>query len=111
MRRTLAVCALVVATIASNAFAVTQVRVSGKVVDAATKQPISDVVIHVSATEMKNFNNQFKAKKDGTYAIMLQPKAVASNVTKPSDCSPTHGKWKSGWSNTYSIPRRSCARR
>lgn len=71
MRRTLAVCALVVATIASNAFAVTQVRVSGKVVDAATKQPISDVVIHVSATETKNFKDQFKAKKDGTYAIAL----------------------------------------
>jgi tetratricopeptide (TPR) repeat protein len=71
MRKTLAVCALVVSTIAGNAFAVGQARITGKVVDAATKQPIPDVVISVNATEVKNFKDQYKAKKDGTYAVAI----------------------------------------
>ncbi|MEO5760050.1 MAG: tetratricopeptide repeat protein [Mesorhizobium sp.] len=71
MRRSLAVCALVVATMSGNAFAITQARITGKVVDAATKQPIPDVVINVSATESKTFKDQYKAKKNGTYAIAV----------------------------------------
>ena len=71
MRKSLAVCALVVASFAGNAFAIGQARLTGKVIDAATKQGIPDVTIAIAATEAKTFKDSVKAKKDGTYAVAV----------------------------------------
>jgi tetratricopeptide (TPR) repeat protein len=71
MRRTLAICLLTVAAAAGNAFAGAEARMTGKVVDAVTKKPVTNVTIHVSATEARKFETDFKGDKDGTYRLML----------------------------------------
>jgi cytochrome c-type biogenesis protein CcmH/NrfG len=72
MRRSLALCALMLAAFATNAFAIGEARLTGKITDAATKQPIKDAVVTVVATEAKTFKQDFKVNpKDGTYAIFL----------------------------------------
>lgn len=70
MRRTLALAAVVVA-IAGNAFAIGQARITGKILDAATKKPIETAVVTVVAVEAKAFKQDYKVKKDGAYAIFL----------------------------------------
>lgn len=71
MRRTLALGLFALMAIAGNAFGQAQARITGKVVDAATKQPISTAVINVTALSGKTFKQDFKVKGDGTYAIFL----------------------------------------
>jgi len=72
MRRSLALCALMLAAFATNAFAIGEARLTGKITDAATKQPIKDAVVTVVATEAKTFKQDFKVNpKDGSYAIFL----------------------------------------
>jgi len=70
MRRTFTLTVAVLA-FAANAFAVGQARLTGKVLDGVTKQPIANAVVTVKATEGKSFNETYKAKKDGAYAIFL----------------------------------------
>lgn len=72
MRRTLALTLLVFAALfASNAFAIGEARITGKVVDAATKAPLPDAKITVTALSGKTFKQTYPVKKDGTYAIFL----------------------------------------
>ena len=71
MRRTLALRLLALVVIATNAFAGAESRLTGKIVDATTKQPIADVTITVQAVEGKNIKLESKSKKDGTYAVFL----------------------------------------
>lgn len=72
MRRSLALCALLLAAFATNAFAIGEARLTGKITDAVSKEPIKDATIHVEATEAKTFKQDFKVNpKDGTYAIFL----------------------------------------
>jgi tetratricopeptide (TPR) repeat protein len=71
MRKSLAMGLLALATVASSAFAVEEVRVAGKILDGTTHKPIPDAVITVSSTESVNFKNDFHAKKDGTYGFLL----------------------------------------
>lgn len=71
MRKTAALCVLALMAIAGNAFAGAEGRLTGKVLDAATKEPIANAVIHVSATEARKFEQDYKAEKDGTYKIFL----------------------------------------
>ncbi len=71
MRRTLALCLLVLSAIATNAFAVGEARLTGKITDAVTKNPIPDAKVTVTATEAFTFKQSTPAKKDGTYAIFL----------------------------------------
>ncbi len=72
MRRTLALTLLVFAALfASNAFAIGEARITGKVVDAATKAPLPDAKITVTALSGKTFKQSYTVKKDGTYAIFL----------------------------------------
>lgn len=70
MRRTLALTVVALA-FAGNAFAVGQARITGKILDAVTKKPIDTAVVTVKAVEGKTFNEKYKPKKDGTYAIFL----------------------------------------
>jgi len=71
MRRSLALCLLLLASIAGNAFAGAEARMTGKIVDAATKKPIPKVAIRVEATEQRHFDQTYNAKADGSYALML----------------------------------------
>jgi len=72
MRKTLALFSLVVAFAAGNLFAAGEARITGKVTDAATKAPITDAVITVTAVSGKTLKQEYKVdKKNGTYAIFL----------------------------------------
>ena len=57
------------AFVATNAFAVGEGRISGKVLDAATKAPITDAVITIVATEKMNFKTDIKVGKKGEWAF------------------------------------------
>lgn len=70
MGRTLALAVLILA-VAANGFAIGQARITGKVTDLVTKKPIENAVITVIAVEAKTFKEDYKAKKDGSYAIFL----------------------------------------
>src|SRR5437764_3528133 len=71
MRRTLALALFALMAIAGNAFGQAQARITGKVTDGATKQPIPNAVINVTALSGKTFKQDFKVNKDGSYAIFL----------------------------------------
>lgn len=73
MRRALALSLLLCAAIATNAFAIGEARISGKVLDAVTKAPLTDAkILVVSAPGTgKNFKQEYKVDKDGAYAIFL----------------------------------------
>jgi len=71
MRRTLALCLMTLLFVAANAFAVGEARLNGKVLDAATKQPIPDAKITLDATESKTVHQEAKPKKDGSYALFV----------------------------------------
>jgi len=67
-RKLLALCLFAVAT---NAFALTQARMTGKIIDAVTKKPIPKATITVVATEQRTYNQTYNAKDDGTYQFIL----------------------------------------
>jgi ferric enterobactin receptor len=71
MRRSLALILFVLAAFAGNAFAIGQARITGKVTDAVTKQPIPNATITVVAVEAKTYRAENKVKKDGSYAIAV----------------------------------------
>jgi Flp pilus assembly protein TadD len=70
MRRIVSLTILVLA-FAADAFAIGQARITGKITDAVTKKPIENAVVNVKAVEAKTFQEEYKAKKDGSYAIFL----------------------------------------
>ena len=71
MRRTLALCLVALIFPAAHAFAVGEARLTGKIVDAATKQPIPDATVTLDATEAKKVHLEAKVKKDGSYAVFV----------------------------------------
>lgn len=71
MRKSLTLSLLIVTIAATNTFAAEAVRLTGVVTDAATRKPIPNAVVTARATEGKTFKQDFKVKKDGTYAIFL----------------------------------------
>jgi tetratricopeptide (TPR) repeat protein len=71
MRRTIALTTVVLLAMAGDALAIGQARLTGKIVDTATKKPIENAVVNVAAVSGKNFKEQYKVKKDGSYAIFL----------------------------------------
>jgi tetratricopeptide (TPR) repeat protein len=67
--KSLALCLVVLAFVATNAFAVGEGRMNGKILDATTKQPIPNAVIKITnATAAKNFSAEVKAGKDSYWA-------------------------------------------
>lgn len=70
MRRIFSLTILVLA-FAADAFAIGQARITGKITDAVTKKPIENAVVSAKAVEAKTFKEDYKAKKDGNYAIFL----------------------------------------
>ena len=71
MRRTLALTLVLLALPAAHAFAIGEGRMTGKVLDAETKQPIEGAVVQADATKERKVSQKFAAKKDGTYAVFL----------------------------------------
>ena len=71
MRRNLALSLTLMLLAASSAFAGTEVRMAGRIVDAATKKPIPEAEIKLEAVEGKTVKITNKAKKDGSYAVFL----------------------------------------
>ena len=71
MRKTVAMCLLVIAAVAVNGFALGEGRLTGKITDAATKAPIPNAKILVVSTGGRNFKQEFKSEKDGSYRILL----------------------------------------
>ena len=68
IRKALALCLF---AIAANAFAVTEARITGKIVDAVTKKPVPDVSITIDATERRTVHQVYKGKADGSYSFMV----------------------------------------
>jgi Tfp pilus assembly protein PilF len=81
MRRTTALGALIILALAGSAFAGAEGRVAGKVIDGATGQPIANASIHVSATESRKVEQDFKTEKDGTYRIFLVDATIRYKFT------------------------------
>jgi len=81
MRRSLALSAILSLFVTASAFAIGEARMTGKIVDAATKKPIPDAMVHVEAVEGKTVKHDFKAKKDGSYTVFLLDGTLRYKVT------------------------------
>lgn len=71
MRRNLALSLVLMLAAAGNAFAGAEGRMTGKILDAATQQPIPNATLKVEAIEGKNLKVDGKVKNDGSFALML----------------------------------------
>ena len=71
MRRHLALSLILLIAAAGSAFAGSEARMQGKVVDGATKLPISTAQIKLEAVEGKTVRQNAKVKPDGTYAVFV----------------------------------------
>jgi tetratricopeptide (TPR) repeat protein len=71
MRRTFALSLIMSLFVTANLFAVGEARMTGKVLDIDTKQPIEGAVIDIAATAGKTVKLQQKAKKDGSFTIFV----------------------------------------
>ncbi len=71
MRKTVAMCLVAIAAVAGSAFAGAEGRLTGKITDATTKALIPNASILVVSTGGRNFKQEFKADKDGSYRILL----------------------------------------
>jgi tetratricopeptide (TPR) repeat protein len=71
MRRTLALSLTLLLLSATQAFAGAEARMSGKITDGITKEPIPNAEVNIEAIEGKTVKQSAKSKKDGQYAIFL----------------------------------------
>lgn len=71
MRRHIALSLILLAAAAGNAFAGSEARMQGKVIDGATKLAIPTAQIKLEAVEGKTVRQNAKVKPDGTYAIFV----------------------------------------
>jgi tetratricopeptide (TPR) repeat protein len=71
MRRTFALSLIMSLFVTANLFAVGEARMTGKVFDIDTKEPIEGAVIDIAATHGKTVKLQQKAKKDGSFTIFV----------------------------------------
>jgi tetratricopeptide (TPR) repeat protein len=56
---------------AASAFAIGEARMTGKVIDAATKEPIANANIKYESTEKRKIEDTVAVKNDGTFALFL----------------------------------------
>jgi tetratricopeptide (TPR) repeat protein len=57
--------------VATNAFAGAEARMTGKILDAVTKEPIPNAVLNLDAVSGKTVKREFKGKKDGSFALTV----------------------------------------
>ena len=81
MRRHLALSLVLLLAAAGSAFAGTEARLSGKVTDAATKEPIKDAVVSLESTEKMTVKQSSKTKADGSYALFVLDGTVRYKLT------------------------------
>jgi tetratricopeptide (TPR) repeat protein len=81
MRKTVAMSLFIIAAVAVNGFAMGEGRLTGKVTDAVTKNPIPNVTILVVSTGGRNFKQEFKGEKDGAYRILLIDATLRYDIT------------------------------
>lgn len=71
MRKHLALSLILLLAVVGNAFAGAEARMTGKILDAVTKEPVKDAVVKLDAVEGKTVKQSSKAKADGTYAVFV----------------------------------------
>jgi tetratricopeptide (TPR) repeat protein len=71
MRRTFALSLIMSLFVTANLFAVGEARMTGKIIDADTRQPIEGGVIKIEATKGKTVKQEIKAKKDGSFTVFV----------------------------------------
>ena len=71
MRRTLTLSLIMSLFVTANLFAIGEARMTGKILDAATKSPVDGGLIKIDATEGKTVKLEAKAKKDGSFAVFV----------------------------------------
>jgi tetratricopeptide (TPR) repeat protein len=71
MRRSLTLSLIVSLFVTANLFAVGEARMTGKVLDAATKAPIENAVIKLEAVSGKTVKLEEKARKGGAFTIFV----------------------------------------
>src|SRR5260370_40701026 len=81
MRKTVAMSLLAIAAVAVNAFAGAEARMTGKITDAVTKQPINNATVLMVSSGARNFKQEFKAEKDGSYRLLVIDGTLAYKVT------------------------------
>jgi tetratricopeptide (TPR) repeat protein len=81
MRKTVAMFLLAIAVVAANAFAGAEARMAGKIVDSVTKKPIPGATVLVVSAGARNFKQEFKGEKDGTYRLLVIDGTLPYRVT------------------------------
>jgi tetratricopeptide (TPR) repeat protein len=71
MRRHLALSLVLFIAAAGSAFAGSEARMQGKILDASTKLPIGNAEVKLEAVEGKTVRQSVKSKPDGTYAVFV----------------------------------------
>src|SRR5687767_4702371 len=69
------------AFVATNAFAVGEGRMNGKILDAVSKQPIPNASVKISAMEKMNFNTEIKSNKKGEWAFFALDATIRYEFT------------------------------
>jgi tetratricopeptide (TPR) repeat protein len=70
-RSSLALSAFMFLFLATNAFAGAEARMTGKILDAVTKEPIPNAVMNLSAVSGKTVKNTVKSRKDGAFTLTV----------------------------------------
>ncbi|HEV7243342.1 MAG TPA: tetratricopeptide repeat protein [Thermoanaerobaculia bacterium] len=81
MRRHLALSLVLLFAAAGSAFAGTEARLQGKILDAVSKQPIKDAVVNLESTEKMTVKQNSKVKADGTYALFVLDGTIRYKLT------------------------------
>lgn len=85
MRKTFALGVLAIMAVASQAFALGEARMQGKITDAATHKPIPNAIIIIDATSGHKVHNEFKADKDGVYRFLILDGTLTYKFTYKAD--------------------------
>ncbi len=84
-RSSLALSALMFLFVATNAFAGAEARMTGKILDAVTKEPIPNAVLNLDAVSGKTVKREFKGKKDGSFALTVLDGTLRYKFTITAD--------------------------
>lgn len=79
--KSLAFFVVALAFVATNAFAVGEGRMNGKILDAVSKQPIPNAVIKITATEKTTFTTDIKSNKKGEWAFFALDATIRYKFT------------------------------
>jgi tetratricopeptide (TPR) repeat protein len=71
MRRSFALSLIMSLFVAASAFATGEARLTGKIIDATTREPIPNATFKIEAVEGKTVKKEDKGRKDGGYTVFL----------------------------------------